>query len=66
MIGASNHGVSFVALFKTDKKQISSDIAYVLINKEKKLQGISSSCMPLMNIDINKMKRLSISGLNIR
>ena len=51
-------GTQFVALFKIDKKVISSDIAYILINKDKKIQGISSSCMKMMNLDIQKAKRL--------
>ena len=37
VVGALTGGIQFVALFKIDKKLISSDIAYILINKEKKL-----------------------------
>ena len=54
-----------MALFKIDKKIISSNIAYILINKDKKIQGISSSCMKMMNLDIQKMKRLSMSGIDV-
>lgn len=52
MVNTSSSGIQFVALFKTDKKAISSNVAYILINKEKKMQGISSSCMKMMNLDI--------------
>jgi PAS domain S-box-containing protein len=65
MVSGATHGIQFVALFKIDKKLITSDIAYILINKDKKLQGLSSSCMPIMNLDISKMRKLSLSGINI-
>jgi hypothetical protein len=45
-------GIQFVALFKIDKKIMSANIAFVLINKERKIQGISSGCMKVLNIDI--------------
>jgi len=48
-----------VALFKIDKKIMSANIGFVLINKEKKIQGISSGCMKVLNLDIQKMRRLS-------
>lgn len=54
-----------MALFKIDKKIVSSNIGYILINREKKIQGISSSCMKMMNLDIQKMKRMSLSGIDI-
>lgn len=65
MITRSTNGVQFVALFKIDKKLITTDIAYILINKDKKLQGLSSSCMPIMNLDISRMRKLSQSNINI-
>jgi hypothetical protein len=45
-------GIQFVALFKIDKKIISSNIAFVIINKERKIQGLSSGCLKVLNIDI--------------
>lgn len=65
MVQNSQAGISFVALFKIDKKIMSSNIAYVLLNKEKRIQGISSSCMKIMNLDIQKMRRLASSGIDI-
>src|SRR3569833_4653780 len=44
---------------------ISSNIAYILLNKEKKIQGISSSCMKMMNFDDYKMRRLTQNGIDI-
>ena len=58
MIQNTQNGIQFVALFKIDKKIMSSNISYVLINKERKIQGISSSCMKLMNLDLQRMKKL--------
>lgn len=37
MITNSQGQTQFVALFKTDKKLVSSDIAYILLNNEKKI-----------------------------
>jgi PAS domain S-box-containing protein len=66
MVQTVQNGIQFVALFKIDKKLISTHIAYVLINKEKRIQGISSSCMKLMNLDAQKMRRLASSGIDIK
>lgn len=44
---------------------MTSSTAYILLNKEKKLQGVSSSCIQLMNIDTYQLKRLSASGIDI-
>jgi len=37
MIQSTQLGIQFVALFKIDKKIMNSNIAFVLINKEKKI-----------------------------
>ena len=44
---------------------MSANIGFVLINKEKKIQGISSGCMKVLNLDIQKMRRLNQSGIDI-
>ena len=44
---------------------MSSNIGYVLINKEKKIQGISSSCLKLMGVDVNRVKRMNSAGYDI-
>jgi len=59
MVQNNSNGIQFVALFKIDKKMISSQIAFVLLNKEKKIHGISSSCIKMLGLDIQKMRRLS-------
>ena len=48
-----------MALFKVDKKLMNSNIAYIILDKDKKIQGISASCMAILNIDINKMRKLT-------
>jgi hypothetical protein len=65
LIQSSTMGTQFVALFKIDKKIMSANIAFVLINKEKKIQGISSGCMKVLNLDIQKMRRLNQNGIDI-
>lgn len=35
------------------------------MNKDKKIQGISSSCIKLMSLDLNMMKRLFTAGYDI-
>ena len=65
MIQSSQLGTQFVALFKIDKKIMSANIGYVLINKEQKIQAISSGCMKVINLDIQKMRRLNQQGIDI-
>lgn len=52
-------------MFKIDKKLMSTNIGFVLLNKEKKIQGISSSCMRLLNLDITRMRRLTSNGYDL-
>jgi PAS domain S-box-containing protein len=65
MIQSTQMGVQFVALFKIDKKIMSANIAYVIINKEMKIQGISSGAIKVLNLDIVKMRRLNQQGIDI-
>mmetsp|Transcript_29897 Transcript_29897/g.29065 ORF Transcript_29897/g.29065 Transcript_29897/m.29065 type:complete len:405 (+) Transcript_29897:1690-2904(+) len=65
MVQNIQSGIQFVALFKIDKKMISSQIAYILLNKEKKIHGISSSSIKMLGLDIQKMRRLSQNSLDI-
>ena len=44
-------GTQFASLLKVDKKLMSSHIAFILLNKEKRVQGVSASCMPMLNLD---------------
>lgn len=57
--------ISFMALFKIDKKIINTNIGFIIFNKEKKIAGISSSCIKLMGLDVNKIRRLNNSGYDI-
>ena len=52
-------------MFKVDKKLMSSNIGFILLNKDKKIQGISSSCMRLLNLDISRMRRLTNNGYDL-
>lgn len=54
-----------MALFKIDKRLMNSNIGFVLVNKDKKIQGISSSCIKLMSLDLNTMKRIFTAGYDI-
>jgi len=65
MIQSSQLGTQFVALFKIDKKIMSANIGYVLVNKEMKIQAISSGCMKVINLDIQKIRRLNQQGIDI-
>lgn len=52
-------------MFKIDKKLMATNIGFVLLNKEKKIQGISSSCIRLLNMDLNRMRRLTTHGYDL-
>ena len=57
--------MQFIAFFKIDKKLVNSNIGYILLNKDKKLHGISSSCIKMLNLDLQKIRRLHYTGINI-
>ncbi len=55
-----------MALFKIDKRITNSNIGFVLINKDKKIQGISSSCIKLMGgMDLNMIRKIYAAGYDI-
>ena len=58
-------GIQFVAMFKLDKKIISSNIAYLLVSKERRILNISSSCIKMLSLDIQKLKRLNHNNIDI-
>jgi len=65
-IQTQGNNLQFVALFKTDKKIISSNIGFILISKQdKKIAGISSSCIKLLDLDIQKVKKLTYNGIDM-
>jgi len=45
---------------------MSSDVGFFLLNKDKRIQGITSSCMKMMNLDLLKLRRLSQNGIGIK
>lgn len=51
-----NLGCHFVGLLRLDRRLINSNTAFILINEEKKIHGISSSCMRMMDLDSHKLK----------
>jgi hypothetical protein len=44
---------------------MSSNIAFVLIDKEKRLINISSSCISMLGIDNSRIKRFKDNGMNL-
>lgn len=61
-----NGEAQFIALFKIDRKLISSSIGFVLVNKERMIQGISSGCIKLMSLDLQKLKKINQFGIDIQ
>ena len=57
--------IQFIALFKIDKKMMTSNVAFLVANKDKKIQGISSSCLKMMGLDREKMARITAQGYDL-
>ena len=45
---------------------MNSDIGYIILNKEKKIQTMTASCIKIFDYEVNKLKRLMHSGLSIK
>ena len=65
MVQSMQNGVQFVALMKVDKKMMSANIGFILINKDKKFQGLSSSCIKMLNLDLVRMRRMTLAGFDV-
>lgn len=57
--------IQFIALFKIDKKMMNANIGFILFNKEKKIQGISSSCIKMMGLDVQMMRRMIATNYDL-
>ena len=55
----------FIAILKIDKKLMSSNIGFLLIDKDKKIQAISSSCITMLYMDNSRLKKINSSGITI-
>jgi hypothetical protein len=66
MIANVQHGISFVALFKIEKKMISSTIGFALITKDKKLANINSSLIKMMGLDLDKLRKMQLNGFDLK
>lgn len=44
---------------------MNSNIGFILFNKEKKIQGISSSCTKLMGLDVTLVKKMISANYDI-
>jgi len=55
----SENGGQFVALFNLERSLISTDLGFILVTKDKKIAGISSSCIRILGLDIKKVKKLN-------
>lgn len=54
-----------MALFKTDRKNISSDIGYLLIDRKLEVQGVTSSVLRMLGVDVNKFTMRAITGTRL-
>jgi hypothetical protein len=54
-----------VAMVKTDKKLVSSFTGYVLINREKKIIGITSNLVNILSLDNKKVLKMNSLGLDM-
>lgn len=66
MISGLTGGIQFVAMFKIDKKLMSTNTGFILLNKDKKIHGLSSSCIKLMGLDMIRLKRLILNGYDLK
>lgn len=58
-------GGTFIGIIKLDRKLINSKIAYLIIDKDKKIIAISSSCITLLYLDLARLERLTSQGVTL-
>jgi hypothetical protein len=44
---------------------MSSNIAFLLVDKDRKIIGISSSCISMLYLDLNRLKKLNQQGITL-
>lgn len=47
-------GRQFVATFKVEKSGVNKNVAHLLLDRNKEVVDISSSCLTMLDIDLNK------------
>jgi hypothetical protein len=57
--------IQFIALFKIDKKLMNANIGFIILTKDKKIQGISSSCYKMMGLDLNMVRRMAAANYDL-
>lgn len=60
-----NQGGTFIGIIKIDRKLMNSNIAYLIIDKDKKIIAISSSCITLLYLDLSRLERLTTKGVTL-
>lgn len=58
-------GGQFVAIFKVDKKLMSSNIAFILVDEDRRVQAINSSCISMLFLDIGRVRKMNASNVQI-
>jgi len=58
-------GFQFVAMFKVDKKLVSSQSGYLIVSREKKIQAVTSSVQSILNIDNKKISKMNLMGIDM-
>jgi hypothetical protein len=54
-----------LATFRVDKKMIAADLAYIILNWDKKIMAISSSCIKMLSLDSYKVRKLLSRGIDM-
>jgi hypothetical protein len=44
---------------------MSSNIAFLLVDKDRKIIGISSSCISMLYLDLSRLKKLNQQGITL-
>lgn len=65
LVQTSATDVNFIALFKIDKKAMSATIGYVLVGRDRKVHGVSSSCQKMMGLDLSLVRRMTIANYDL-
>jgi hypothetical protein len=57
MIKTKKNRIQFIAQFKLEKKLIQSNIAFILLSRDKRIINISSGCIRMLGLDLYKLKK---------
>ena len=56
---SAKDGMQFIAYFESDRSSMNTETGFIQITKEKRIEGISASCINLLGFDLHAVRKLN-------